>query len=393
MQTLFDKIVLLGLSLLAMSFTEIEWTTIVVMLFAILISSLCGYLNRKYTPFICIGYVVLCLLVPELLIFLPLIVYDCSGAGGENASSNISDMSNFRKWALRLCWVVVLPTVTFFDAIQVSAAIIISCAIAFLLQYRTNKQIVTRDELLELRDYTRERAEQLERKNRDLTERQDNEVRLATLAERNRIAREIHDNVGHMLTRSLLQISALRITHSDDDTLTDELDMIKNTLSDAMDSIRNSVHNLHDESIDLKSRLEAMIDGFVFCSVNLRYDAGELPTDVKLCFIAIVREALSNIAKHSNATSAWVTLMEHPSFYQLIVADNGAAAGGRSSSDALNRSRLVGGSGDSGIVVRSANGIGLQSIADRVDELGGVFRTEQSKGFTVFISVPKTSKD
>jgi len=393
MQTLLDKTVLLGLGLLTMSFIEIEWTTIVLMLFAVSASSLCGYMNQKYRKFICIGYVALCLFVPELLMFLPLIVYDCSGLGGENTSAEITGMSSFRKWALRLCWIVVLPTVTFFDVIQVPAAIIISCSIAFLLQYRTNKQIATSDALIELRDDTRERAEQLERKNRDLTERQDSEVRLATLAERNRIAREIHDNVGHMLTRSLLQISALRITHPDDDTLTGELDMIKDTLSDAMDSIRNSVHNLHDESIDLKSRLEAMIDGFVFCPVKLRYDAGELPAEVKLCFIAIVREALSNIAKHSNASSASVTLMEHPSFYQLVISDKGATIGKRASGDGIGGANSALDRSGEGGIVRSAKGIGLQSIADRVDELGGVFRTEQNKGFTVFISVPKTTKN
>ena len=385
MQTLLDKIVLLGLSILTMSFTEIDWFTIVILFIAILVSSLCGYFENRYSAFLCVGYIAACFFIPGLFIFMPLVVYDCSGLKVEDTYFGAT---NFRKWVLRLCWLPVLPAVYVVDITQVAIAVTLSCGVAFLLQYRTNAQLATREELFELRDNTKERAEQLERKNRDLIERQDNEVRVATLAERNRIAREIHDNVGHMLTRSLLQISALRITHSKEVELTDNLDMIKNTLSDAMDNIRNSVHNLHDESIDLKSRLEAMIDGFVFCPVRLRYDAGELPTEVKLCFVAIVREALSNIAKHSNASNAWVTLMEHPSFYQLIVSDNGGAES-RARGKAPDRSSLNRGSGDSGVVIRSANGIGLQSIADRVDELGGIFRTEQSKGFTVFISVPK----
>jgi len=205
-------------------------------------------------------------------------------------------------------------------------------------------------------------------------EKQDYEIKLATLAERNRIAREIHDNVGHLLTRSLLQISALRVTHAENEQMTDELDMIKNTLSDAMDSIRSSVHNLHDESIDLRSRLEAMLNGFVFCPVKLRYDAGDLPVNVKLCFAAIVREALSNIAKHSNATGAGITLTEHPSFFQMVIYDNGTSK--------IVNSSATGSSGNTG-------GIGLQNMADRVDALGGIFKTEQDKGFKVFISVPK----
>ena len=41
-------------------------------------------------------------------------------------------------------------------------------------------------------------------------EKQDTEIYLATLKERNRIAREIHDNVGHMLSRSILMVGALK---------------------------------------------------------------------------------------------------------------------------------------------------------------------------------------
>ena len=45
---------------------------------------------------------------------------------------------------------------------------------------------------------------------------QDYEIYLATLKERNRIAREIHDNVGHMLTRSILQLGALSVINKDE---------------------------------------------------------------------------------------------------------------------------------------------------------------------------------
>ena len=55
------------------------------------------------------------------------------------------------------------------------------------------------------RDDLQERTLLLEAKNRGLLERQDYEVQVATLAERARIAREIHDNVGHQLTRAKLQ--------------------------------------------------------------------------------------------------------------------------------------------------------------------------------------------
>ena len=396
MQKLIDKIVLLGLCLLAMSFMEIGWASIVILFTALAVSSLCGYLENRFSTIICVGYVVLCLFISDFLTFLPLIVYDCVKPGSETGSETVvgeqtgngTGGSNGIAWQNMLpgfYWIIALPVSFITASLQSAIVITLSSGIAVLLRYRTSAQMSRRDELYALRDSTKERAESLERRNRELINKQDYEIRLATLAERNRIAREIHDNVGHMLTRSLLQVSALHVTHSDDEELTCELDIIKGTLSDAMDSIRSSVHDLHDESIDLKSRLEAMIAGFMFCSVKLRYDAADLPIEIKLCFAAIVREALSNIARHSNATEAIITLMEHPSFYQLTVSDNGAARGGRSTGIGNAGS----GYGTRSSVSGNSGGIGLQSMSERIDALNGVFRTEQMKGFKIFISVPK----
>ena len=351
MQKLIDKLVLFGLCLLAFSFGEIMWLSIMTMLGAVAVSSLCSYFENRLTALLCLGYALLCLALPEFIVFLPLVVYDSAGLSG---------------WPLRFCWAPALFVGFFTVAPFTMIASTLSSGVAILLQYRTASQISARDKYIALTDSAKERAESLERKNRDLMEKQDYEVRLATLAERNRIAREIHDNVGHLLTRSLLQMSALRVTHSGDGGLTDELDLVKGTLSDAMDTIRSSVHDLHSESVDLRSRLEALVDGFGFCPVKLRYDAGELPVEVRYCFDAIARESLSNVARHSNATEATISVTEHPAFYQLLVSDNGAVKA-------------------TGVM----SGIGLQNMADRVDALGGVFRVDKVKGFRVFISIPK----
>ena len=57
------------------------------------------------------------------------------------------------------------------------------------------------------------------------------------MRERNRIAREIHDNVGHMLTRAILMVGALRTTHPEPD-LAVSLSLLNDTLDQAMNSIR-----------------------------------------------------------------------------------------------------------------------------------------------------------
>lgn len=351
MQKLLDKLVLFGLCLLALSFTQLQWTAVVVLLVAVAVSSLNSYFENRIPVYLCAAYIAICLFAPEFITFLPLIVYDCAGFG---------------KRYLRICWIAPLLIYLTVCGPRYLAAVALSSGVSLLLQYKTASQLKARDEFFELRDNTKESAMHMERKNRELMEKQDYEVRLATLAERNRIAREIHDNVGHLLTRSILQVGAISVVHARDGKLMEELCCVKNTLSGAMDSIRSSVHDLHDESVDLRLQLGALIEGFQFCPIKLDYDAGELPGELKYCFAAIVREALSNIARHSNASEASVTVAEHPAFCQLIIEDNGT----------------VKTSGD-------PNGIGLQNMSSRVNAFGGVFRAEHNKGFRIFISVPK----
>ena len=86
---------------------------------------------------------------------------------------------------------------------------------------------------------------------------------MATLKERNRIARDIHDNVGHLLSRSILQIGAAIIINKNEE-LNLNLNLIKDTLNEAMNSIRNSVHDLHDDSIDLQIEIQKLINNFSF---------------------------------------------------------------------------------------------------------------------------------
>ena len=68
-----------------------------------------------------------------------------------------------------------------------------------------------------------------------------------------------------------------------------------------MTSVRESVHNLHDDSVDLKGAVLELTSDFSDYQVHLDYDMGHyVPASVKYCFISIVKEALSNIARHSS---------------------------------------------------------------------------------------------
>ena len=217
-----------------------------------------------------------------------------------------------------------------------------------------------------LRDGGRELSLHLERQNRDLMERQDAEISVAMLNERNRIAREIHDSVGHSLSSSLLQVGALLAAGGDGRTRSGLLDL-KETLTGAMDGIRASVHDLHDESVDLYEQIFRLVHGFTFCRVDFEYGF-ETDPDVKLkyAFIAIVKEALTNVARHSDADRVRVRFCEHPALYQLIVSDNGTVKG-----------------------FDPEGGLGLRNIAERVETFHGNLNLSTRHGFELFLSIPK----
>ena len=80
------------------------------------------------------------------------------------------------------------------------------------------------------RDATKELADILSNKNRHLLVQQEQEIRIAILDERNRIAREIHDHVGHLLSSALLQIGAIQAIQKED-KLKEPLQNLRDTLS------------------------------------------------------------------------------------------------------------------------------------------------------------------
>jgi signal transduction histidine kinase len=242
-------------------------------------------------------------------------------------------------------------------------AIAILSIIAITVKHRTTSFAKLRSHYLSLLDTTREMAATINEQNKLLMEKQDDEIRLARLNERNRIAREIHDHVGHRLSSAFLQIGAL-LTQSPEQP---QLIALKETLNLAMDNIRSSVHNLYDSSIDLGEQINHVAAGLTCCRVELNIHMQTDPEiKIKYALIAAIKEAFANIAKHSNATLARLTLTEHPAFYQMVISDNGRSA-----------------------TADFTKGIGLKSISERVEALNGHFLIRTRNGFEIFITIPK----
>ncbi len=344
------------------SIGNIETINIIALLTAIIFLSFCTCINpdmlslpelpvpsRHLLCGLCVLFLVPAFVEPAFTCFLPLVFYELAVPA---------------IWCLLPAGIVAF-FLSGFHTFSDSILLFLLMLLAFLLKEKTVRLLRLEQEFKHLRDTSTEYNLLLREKNQELLKQQDYEIRVATLKERNRIAREIHDNVGHMLSRSILQAGAL-IAINKDDTLKEPLSALKDTLSLAMNSIRESVHDLHDDSIDLKATLQTMLKDFSNYEVHLEYDMGPLlPKNIKYCFIAIVKEALSNIAKHSNATRITLTVREHPGFYQLIVADNGTN------------------------ISVTDTGIGLENMKERIEQLRGRIDFTTEQGFRIFISVPK----
>ncbi len=361
MERVIDQMILAALCLLLLPLTEFVGTHVVALLAAVVV--VCCYDLRPDTRlrFVAVGaYLVAALALPVFVSFLPLVAYVLFAE---------------HPWPLRFVWLIPLAAAArALDPLLLTVLAGLS-AVACLMAWRTRRAEEERARYQALRDRFQEQSLSLTQKNRDLLAAQDYEVRLATLAERARIAREIHDNVGHLLTRSVLQVEALQVVHAGDERVRDELAAVGATLHEAMDTVRKSVHDLHDDAFDLRTRLEGVIGACGLPNVHLVYDAHDVPVPVAYCLVALVREALSNVARHSDATRVEVSLIEYPALYQLIVQDNGAG----------EKAQAAPSNG------QPTHGLGLKSMDERVTALGGRLRAEHQpgKGFRVFASIPK----
>lgn len=249
--------------------------------------------------------------------------------------------------------------------------VLLLMAFAVMLSYFTELLLGYQMKLHSMRDASMEHDMLMEQMNHQLIEKQNAQIYNATLKERNRIAREIHDNVGHMITRSILQVGAIGVINTDEKLKAPIADL-KSTLDTAMDSMRKSVHDLYDESVDLRqvlAKLKPTDSAFAF---SLEYDCeDDVPREVKYAFIAIAKEAVNNAVKHSNGDEIRIIVREHPAFYQREIMDNGTSADER---------KLSGETGD---------GIGIKNIKERVAAIGGTMRIKADDGFMIFVTLMK----
>lgn len=378
MNRLFDKSIVLACCIAAALGLAVDACLVAAFCLGVVVASLTeiaqGERARRAGEAASYAYIMVAVFVPSFVPFAPLALYDIARyVRREHVWVALGAGAIFVCALVAYAHAGALPT----RALLLTA--ILSVA-ATLLSLRTAQLEREQERMRRTRDELQERALALEARNRDLADRQDYEVELATLAERARIAREIHDNVGHQLTRASLQTEALRVVHANEPGVAADFADVKRTVGEALQLVRSSVHALNDNAANLSVQLERIVEGARSDGgpqIELEVLAEHAPANVANCFTAVLREALSNTMRHACAQTVTVRCMEHPSFYQLIVTDDGAGGVQASSRG-------------------TAEGMGLGSMRERVEALGGTFTAGPragAGGWRVFATVPKQQGD
>lgn len=378
MNRLFDKSIVLACCIAAALGLAVDACLVAAFCLGVAVASLTeiaqGERARRVGEAASYAYIMVAVFVPSFVPFAPLAFYDIARyVRREHAWVALGAGAIFACALVAYAHAGALPT----RALLLTA--ILSVA-ATLLSLRTAQLEREQERMRRTRDELQERALALEARNRDLADRQDYEVELATLAERARIAREIHDNVGHQLTRASLQTEALRVVHANEPGIAADFADVKRAVDEALQLVRTSVHALNDNAANLSVQLERIVEGARSDGgpqIELEVLTEHAPANIANCFAAVLREALSNAMRHAHAKTITVRCMEHPSFYQLIVTDDGADATPASSSNV-------------------AEGMGLASMRERIEALGGTFTAGPragAGGWRVFATVPKQQGD
>ena len=368
-KVLVDKgVILCGCVLLALLAGEVDAVAVIWLLLAVATSGLSMATDRwRWVVAVPAGYLLLGTLATASVAGAPLAVHDLA---------RIAALGTRRQRVVAAigCAPFLVFVAGRVPGTPVLALVPVICALAALLALRTTEEETTRARLHAMRDDLREKVLALQDVNARLLRAQDHELRAAALSERTRIAREIHDGVGHVLTRLLLRVKALQVTHRDEPGVVADLATLDSDLGEALDSMRRSVHALSEEGEELATSLNLLGSRCGIAKVDVDCSTQtEPPPAVARCVVAVVREALTNAARHGRAASARVAVTDYPAFWQVTVDNDGVVP--------PRDEPLVDGGGNTGL--------GLRSMTERVEALGGRVRITPRPRFTVFATIPR----
>jgi PAS domain S-box-containing protein len=236
--------------------------------------------------------------------------------------------------------------------------------------------------ITDLREQKRKQAEEIrqaEEMHRLLLER----TLSAQEEERRRIARELHDEAGQMLTALLVGLRSLEDARKLADAKA-QGNRLREIAAQAIDEVGRLARGLHPTVLDdlglgvALSRYAAEYTKTHNIAVDLvlnEVDSSDLPPAVQIALYRILQEALTNVARHSGARAVSIRFNRSAAAVEVAVVDDGCGF-------------------DAKAVAVSSHRLGIQSMRERAAMLGGTVRfISQPKGTRILVQVPLASQN
>lgn len=231
-----------------------------------------------------------------------------------------------------------------------------------------------------LRNWQKQRNEVLMQMNQDSKKRYELEslkndlltaniqvARMAEISERSRIAREIHDNAGHEIIAAYMSLQVVENSLNSEELQVKE--MFKesmNRLENGIDKIREAVHNLAPLTQLGIDYLKELCNEFTMCSITFKVygDTSKIPIYLWSILEPCLKEALTNILRHTKAENVAVTLDVTPFIVRLSVENDGV------------KEKI------------KTRGIGIRNLQYRATAIGGNISINTSENFQLICVLP-----
>ncbi|MCY7020572.1 sensor histidine kinase [Streptococcus sanguinis] len=197
--------------------------------------------------------------------------------------------------------------------------------------------------------------------------------KIAEDRERKRIAREIHDTLGHALTGISAGIDAVKVlVDIDTNRAKEQLNNVSVVVRDGIRDVRGSLNKMRPGALENNTLKEALIkiireyEAISNLEIHLRYEWDNIDLDIAKEDIVfrVIQESITNSVRHGHAKTIWIELLEEES-YVMTIRDDGVGF------DELHY------------------GYGLKQMQERLMIIGGSVRFENRDGFYTHIEIPK----
>ena len=187
---------------------------------------------------------------------------------------------------------------------------------------------------------------------------------LAKIAERERIARDLHDVLGHTLSVIILKSElAAKLAEKDPTRAAQEIRDVERISRDALSQVRSTVRGYQSQG--LMAEVEQAKTALSAAGVEARceFETPKLPAAQESVLALALREAVTNVIRHAKASSCYLALRQENGRCCLQIKDDGCGG-------------------------LSAEGVGLSGMRQRVESLGGQLKREVSSGTCLTITLP-----